>query len=81
MNSRHRSPVLMVLGWVMPDHLSDIQDINKLAESLKKEKKLIGNSYQETSTALCLLHIDSLLESSILFKGFSVPRLITKSQF
>ena len=80
MSSKHR-PVLMVLGWVQTDHLSDMPDLNKLAEQLRKENKLIGNSFHDGSTALCLLHYENLCESSPLFKNFSVPRFISRSHY
>lgn len=67
---KSKNPVHMVVGWILPsESFIDMVDIHRLAESLKKDRTLIGTSSSDAVTCLSIMHVENLVESN-LFKDF-----------
>jgi hypothetical protein len=85
LEARLRGPngkaMVVVVGWVQSEKLENMAAVNRLADTLLHQGRLIGNSYQNDSTVLCILHQESLVRTSRVFRHFTIPKLVTRAHF
>ncbi|KAM3138924.1 hypothetical protein pb186bvf_008937 [Paramecium bursaria] len=65
----------IISGWAFPEKYSDLGEINRYAEYLKKHQ--LSQSYKHEHELIYFFHIEQIRES-VLFKQLTIPEIVTE---